>query len=114
MPALAKNYSVMASDLRGLGDSSKPATGYEDKSTAEDIYQLVSQLGFNKIFLVGLDLGSQTAYSYAAVHPNNVSKLVLMELTFHGYTPTPSSGSTEMLVGCFPSSSRYPRSTCTR
>ena len=53
MPSLAKNYTVIAPDLRGLGDSSKPATGYDGRTTAEDIYQLVSQLGFKKIFLVG-------------------------------------------------------------
>jgi hypothetical protein len=74
MPALAKNYTVIAPDLRGLGDSSKPATGYDGNTTAEDIYQLVSQLGINqKIYLVGHDVGVQTAYSYAAAHPNNVS-----------------------------------------
>ncbi len=50
MPALAKNYTVIAPDLRGLGDSSKPPTGYDGKTTAEDIYQLVSQLGFNNNF----------------------------------------------------------------
>ena len=82
MPALAKNYTVIVPDLRGLGDSSKPDTGYDGKTTAEDIYQLVSQLGFNKILLVAHDVGSQTAYSYAADHPSNVSKLVIMELTF--------------------------------
>ncbi len=90
MPALAKNYTVIAPDLRGLGDSSKPASGYDGKTVAEDIYQLTSQLGFNKIFLVGHDIGAIPAYTYAAVHPNNVSKLVLMELTFPGYTPPPS------------------------
>jgi len=52
MPALAKNYTVIAPDLRGLGDSSKPSSGYDAKTTAEDIYQLVSQLGCKKIFLV--------------------------------------------------------------
>ena len=46
MPALAKNYTVVAPDLRGLGDSSKPADGYDGNTTAEDIYQLISQLGF--------------------------------------------------------------------
>ena len=51
MPALAKNYTVIAPDLRGFGDSSKPAIGYDGKTTSEDIYQLISQLGFNKIFL---------------------------------------------------------------
>ena len=66
MPALAKNYTVIAPDLRGFGDSSKPITGYDGNTTAEDIYQLVSQLGFNNIFLVAHDVGAQTAYSYAA------------------------------------------------
>src|ERR687892_230253 len=82
MPALAKNYTVIAPDLRGFGDSSKPVTGYDGNTTAEDIYQLISQLGFSKIFLVAHDIGAQTAYSFAAAHPNNVSKLVLMEYPF--------------------------------
>jgi alpha-beta hydrolase superfamily lysophospholipase len=63
MPALAKNYTVIVPDLRGLGDSSKPLTGYDGNTTAEDVYQLVSQLGFSKIFLAAHDIGSQTAYS---------------------------------------------------
>jgi pimeloyl-ACP methyl ester carboxylesterase len=87
MPSLAKNYTVIVPDLRGLGDSSKPVTGYDGNTTAEDIYQLVSQLGFNKIFLVAHDIGPQTAYSYAAVHPNNVSKLVIMDYIFAGFLP---------------------------
>jgi hypothetical protein len=46
MPALAKNYTVIAPDLRGLGDSSKPLIGYDGKTVAEDIHQLLTQLGF--------------------------------------------------------------------
>jgi pimeloyl-ACP methyl ester carboxylesterase len=80
MPALAKNYTVIVPDLRGLGDSSKPFTGYDGNTTAEDIYQLLSQLGFQKIYLVGHDIGVLTAYSYAASHPNNVSKLVILDV----------------------------------
>ena len=53
MPALAKNYTVVAPDLRSLGDSSKPFTGYDGNTTAEDIYQLLSQLG----------LGSENQFS---------------------------------------------------
>jgi pimeloyl-ACP methyl ester carboxylesterase len=87
MPALAKNYTVIAPDLRGFGDSSKPVTGYDGNTTAEDIYQLMSQLGFSNIFLVAHDVGAQTAYSYAAAHPNNVSKLVLMDFPFPGFLP---------------------------
>ena len=87
MPELAKNYTVIAPDLRGFGDSSKPVTGYDGKTTAEDIYQLTSQLGFNQILLVAHDVGSQTAYSYAAAHPDNVSKLVIMDFPFPGFLP---------------------------
>jgi pimeloyl-ACP methyl ester carboxylesterase len=94
MPALAKNHTVIVPDLRGLGDSSKPITGYDGKTTAQDIYQLVSQLGFNKIFLVAHDIGAQTAYSYAAAHPNNVTKLVIMEFAFPGFLPPGFEGIT--------------------
>jgi pimeloyl-ACP methyl ester carboxylesterase len=69
MPALAKNHTVIVPDLRGLGDSPKPVTGYDGKTTAQDIYQLVSQLGFKDVFLVGHDFGAQVAYSYAAAPP---------------------------------------------
>jgi pimeloyl-ACP methyl ester carboxylesterase len=87
MPALAKNYTVIAPDLRGLGDSSKPLTGYDGKTLAEDIHQLVTQLGFKTIFLVGHDIGTQVAYSYAAEHPTEVKTLAVMELTIPGFVP---------------------------
>jgi pimeloyl-ACP methyl ester carboxylesterase len=87
MPALAKNYTVIVPDLRGLGDSSIPTTGYDGATTAEDLYQLVFQLGFNKISLVSHDIGGQTAFSFAAAHPNNVTKLVIMDYIFAGFLP---------------------------
>jgi pimeloyl-ACP methyl ester carboxylesterase len=87
MPALAKNHTVIVPDLRGLGDSSKPRTGYDGKTVAEDIHQLVTQLGFKSIFLVGHDIGTQVAYSYAAAHPAEVKKLAVMELTIPGFPP---------------------------
>jgi pimeloyl-ACP methyl ester carboxylesterase len=92
MPALAKYYTVITPDLRGLGDSSKPLTGYDGKTTAEDIHQLVAQLGFKQIFLVGHDVGSQPAYSYAAAHPTEVKRLVIMEYIFPGFTPPQLEG----------------------
>ena len=90
MPALAKNYTVIAPDLRGLGDSSKPLTGYDGKTLAEDIHQLVTQLGFKSIFLVGHDIGTQVAYSYAAAHPTEVKRLVVMEIPPPGFFPPPT------------------------
>jgi pimeloyl-ACP methyl ester carboxylesterase len=88
MPALAKNHTVIAPDLPGLGESSKPLTGYDGKTVAQDIHQLVTQLGFKTIFLVGHDIGTQIAYSYAAAHPTEVKKLVVMDFTIPGFGPT--------------------------
>lgn len=65
----------------------KSATGYDGKTTAEDVYQLVSQLGFGNILLVAHDVGSQTAYSYASAHRENATKLVLMDFPFPGFLP---------------------------
>src|SRR6188472_4611164 len=87
MPALAKNHTVIVPDLRGLGDSSKPATGYDGKTVAEDIHQLVSQLGFKQIFLVGHDLGALVAFSYAAAHPSEVRRLVILDVPITGFAP---------------------------
>jgi pimeloyl-ACP methyl ester carboxylesterase len=87
MPALAKNFTVIVPDLRGLGDSSKPLTGYDGKTVAEDIHQLVSKLGFKTIFLVGHDIGTQVAYSYAAAHPTEVKRLSVMDFTIPGFGP---------------------------
>ena len=87
MPALAKNYTVIAPDLRGLGESSKPISGYDGKTTAEDIHQLVTKLGFNDIFLVGHDFGVQVAYSYAAAHPNETKRLVILDVPVAGIGP---------------------------
>jgi pimeloyl-ACP methyl ester carboxylesterase len=93
MPVLAQNYTVIAPDLRGLGDSSKPITGYDGNTTAEDIYQLLTQLGVNeRIYLVGHDVVAQTAYSYAAIRPDNVSKLVVMDYVLPGFYPPSLEG----------------------
>lgn len=79
IPELAKHYTVIAPDLRGLGDSDKPASGYDKRTVAEDIYQLIRSLGFERIFLVGQDYGGSTAYVFAAEHPQTVRRLVVIE-----------------------------------
>lgn len=84
IPALAQRYTVIAPDMRGLGDSSKPATGYDKRTVAEDIYQLVRQLGFERILLVGHDWGGPVAYAYACAHPNDVRKLVILDVGIPG------------------------------
>jgi pimeloyl-ACP methyl ester carboxylesterase len=80
IPVLAEHYTVIAPDLRGFGESSKPIDGYDKVTVAEDIYQLVQSLGFEKIFLVGHDMGGPTAYAYASAHPEDVSRLVILDV----------------------------------
>ena len=80
IPALAERYTVIAPDLRGFGESSKPIDGYDKRTVAEDIYQLVRGLGFEKIFLVGHDLGGPAAYAYACAHPQDVRRLVILDV----------------------------------
>ena len=80
IPALAERYTVIAPDLRGFGESSKPVGGYDKVTVAHDIYQLVQSLGFEKVFLVGHDMGGPTAYAYAATHPDDVRRLVILDV----------------------------------
>ena len=76
---LAKDYTVIVPDLRGLGDSEKPGFGYDTVTAANDIYQLVQQLGCKAIFLLGHDLGANVAYAYAANHREEVKKLIFLD-----------------------------------
>ena len=80
----AKDYTIIAPDLRGLGESSRPATGYDKKTMANDIHALVKSLGYQKINLVGHDIGLMVAYAYAAQYPNEVEKLALLEVPIPG------------------------------
>ncbi|MFB5599719.1 MAG: alpha/beta fold hydrolase [Nitrososphaeraceae archaeon] len=79
------NYTIIAPDLRGLGDSEKPQTGYDTKTVAEDIYQLVKKLGYSKIYIVAHDLGGPVAYSYASAHPEDVRKMIILDTLLPGF-----------------------------
>ncbi|MBL7748394.1 MAG: alpha/beta hydrolase [Chitinophagaceae bacterium] len=78
-------YQVIAPDMRGVGGSSIPDTGYDKKTMAEDVYQLLQQLKINKLIIAGYDLGSNVAYSLAAAHPEIVEKIVVMEFGMPGF-----------------------------
>src|SRR5262245_57340837 len=79
-----KDYTIIAPDMRGLGESSRPATGYDKKTLATDIHELIKSLGYQKIDLVGHDIGLMVAYAYAALYPNDVRKLALLEAPIPG------------------------------
>jgi pimeloyl-ACP methyl ester carboxylesterase len=79
-----KDYTIIAPDMRGLGESSRPTTGYDKKTIAADIHALVKSLGYPKIDLVGHDIGLMVAYAYAAQYPAEVEKLALLEAPIPG------------------------------
>lgn len=81
---LADRHTVIAPDLRGFGQSAAPDDGYIKKAMAQDIHALVNSLGYNRIRLVGHDIGLMVAYAYAAQYPAEVDRLVLMEAFLPG------------------------------
>jgi pimeloyl-ACP methyl ester carboxylesterase len=87
LPEFAKHYTVIAPDLPGLGESDKPASGYDKKTMASAIHGLVKQLGYQKIDLAGHDIGLMVAYAYAAQFGNEVHKLALMDALLPGIEP---------------------------
>ncbi len=84
MPGLAAHYTVLAPDLRGFGDSDRPETGYDKRTVAEDVHQLVHHLGLGPINLVSHDVGMMVGYAYACAYPSEVKRLVLMEAALPG------------------------------
>ena len=89
MPQLAaRRYTVLAPDLRGLGDTTKPAGGYDKATIAQDIHGLVAHLGLGpRINLAGHDMGGMVAYAYAAQHPEQLSTLTIMDVPLPGIEP---------------------------
>jgi pimeloyl-ACP methyl ester carboxylesterase len=84
IPELAKTHTVIAPDLRGFGDSSKPAGGYDKKTMALDIHALAHSLDLTRIAIVGHDIGLMVAYAYAAQFPSEVNKIALMDAFLPG------------------------------
>ncbi|ANZ40078.1 alpha/beta hydrolase [Lentzea guizhouensis] len=80
MPALATKFRVIAVDLRGMGGSEKPQGGFDKKTMATDIRELVRHLGYGKVDVVGHDLGSMVAFAYAANFPDATNKVAFMDV----------------------------------
>ena len=84
---LVKTYTVIVPDLRGIGSSSRPAGGYDKKTQAADIRAVVTTLGFDRTFVVSHDIGIMVAYAYAALFPDKVERLVVMDAPLPGIAP---------------------------
>lgn len=76
---LARHFRVLIVDIRGMGSSDKPAAGYDKKTMARDIYELLRHLGIVKASLLGHDIGGMVAASFAFNHPEATEKLILAD-----------------------------------
>jgi len=91
IPTLARRWRIIAPDLPGIGESAIPADGLDMATAATRVHALALRLGVRRARVVGHDIGMMVAYAYAAMHPGEVDKLVLMESflpgigTWHDY-----------------------------
>ena len=84
MPSLATRHTVVVPDLRGAGGSAKPASGYDKKTMAVDIHELTRSLKFDRVSIVGHDIGLMVAYAYAAQFPQTAERVILMDAFLPG------------------------------
>ncbi|MEO3973829.1 alpha/beta hydrolase [Streptomyces sp. CAU 1734] len=80
MPELARRYRVIAVDLRGMGGSGKPDGGYDKKTMARDIRELIRHLGLAEASIAGHDIGAMVAHAHAANHPEATTRAVLLDV----------------------------------
>ncbi|HVP30349.1 MAG TPA: alpha/beta hydrolase [Myxococcota bacterium] len=80
MPRLADRFTLIAPDLRGLGDSEKPAAGYDKRTIASDVRALLAGLGIERIGLVGHDWGVSVSYFLAYDNPGLVDRLMVLDM----------------------------------
>jgi haloacetate dehalogenase len=84
-PRLAERFTVVAADLRGYGDSSKPPTTpdhepYSKRAFGRDQFAVMRRLGFERFALVGHDRGGRTAYRMALDEPDRISRLAVLDI----------------------------------
>lgn len=84
---LAKTHTVIVPDLRGMGRSSRAASGYAKKAQAQDIRAVLTAFKVDRADVVGHDIGTMVAYAYAASYPDKVNKLVVMDAPVPGIPP---------------------------
>jgi pimeloyl-ACP methyl ester carboxylesterase len=76
---LARTYRVIIVDIRGMGASEKPLAGFDKKTMASDILELIKQLGLSKVHIMGHDIGGMVAMSFAFNYPDFTDKLIVAD-----------------------------------
>ena len=92
-PKLAEDFTVVVTDLRGYGDSSKPPTNevhgtYSKRAMAEDQVKVMRHFGFERFALCGHDRGGRVGYRMALEHPGVVTRLAVLDIvpTWEAFT----------------------------
>jgi pimeloyl-ACP methyl ester carboxylesterase len=84
---LAGNHTVIVPDLRGLGLSSKPPSGYDKKTQARDVAGVLDALTITTADLVTHDIGNMVGFAFAAAYPDRVTRFVIMDAPVPGIGP---------------------------
>jgi pimeloyl-ACP methyl ester carboxylesterase len=85
IPLLAADHHVFAVDLRGFGDSDNGPGEYDSKTSAEDLHQLIEQLGVGPVHLTGQDISGATVFRLATTHPQDVLSFIAIEMGLPGF-----------------------------
>lgn len=123
-PRLAENFTVVVTDLRGYGDSGKPAsdvehTPYSKRAMAADQVEVMASLGFNRFSVVGHDRGGRVAHRMVRDYPDRVDKIAVLDIAptatmygatdkkfatayYHWFFLIQPNGLPEHLIGCDP------------
>jgi pimeloyl-ACP methyl ester carboxylesterase len=87
MPRLAKTFTVIALDMRGVGRSTAPPGGFDATDVAADIHQLAQMLKLERIYVVGHDNGGMIAYTFARLYPNATRGVMILDSPLPGIDP---------------------------
>ncbi|MCP1495530.1 pimeloyl-ACP methyl ester carboxylesterase [Pseudomonas migulae] len=84
---LARDHTVVVPDLRGMGLSSIPESGYDKKTQAGDVRAVLASLGIEHSVVIGHDIGTMVAFAYASRYPQQTDRLVVMDAPVPGIPP---------------------------
>jgi pimeloyl-ACP methyl ester carboxylesterase len=84
---LARDHTIVAPDLRGMGLSARPASGYDKKTQGQDVAGVLDALGIERADLVTHDIGNMVGYAFAAQYLDRVTRFALMNAPLPGIGP---------------------------